>query len=266
MRRATAWQAALVLACGLAVGRPAAAHDSWLAPLPAARGTAFGLSTGNRYPVAEVAPPVESVAEAGCIDAQGQRQPLRPLEVRGAALRLQTESSGPLACWIALHTIEVTLTPRLVKVYLRDIQPPAGVAEAWAAQQADGLPWVERYRKFARVEHGLAQAAPGVLRQMRAPLGLPLEIVVDGDAPLRAGEAARFRVLSQGQPVAGLSVELVSERSRYGVWARSDADGVLQHRVPFDGAWLLRATLLEGGEAPGQWRSRFATLAFEVLE
>jgi hypothetical protein len=264
MKRPPAWQAVLVLACGLAAGRPAAAHDSWLAALPAARGSAFGLSTGARYPVAEVAPPVETVADAGCVDAQGRRQPLRPLEVRAAALRLQTEAAGPLGCWIALQPVDVTLTPQLVAVYLREIQPPGAVARAWAAQQADGLAWVERYRKFARVEHGVANASPSVLRELRAPLGLPLEIVVEGDAPLRAGEVARFRVLSDGQPVAGLSVELVSERSRFGVWARSDAQGVLQHRLPFEGAWLLRATLLEGDVEPGHWRSRFATLAFEV--
>jgi len=98
---------------------------------------------------------------------------------------------------------------------------------------------------------------------LRAPVGLPLELVIEGEEPLRAGAVARFRVLSAGEPVPRLAVELVSERSALGVWGRSDQDGRVQWRLPFGGAWLLRATLLEsdGGD---RWRSRFSTLAFEA--
>jgi hypothetical protein len=254
----------LALACGLAAVPPARAHDSWLTPAPAARGSAFAFSTGTRYPVADVAPPADSVVAAGCVDALGQPQALQAGAATPTALALHTAATGPLACWAELRPFDITLAPRIVEVYLREIQPAPPVREAWAAQQELGMPWVERYRKFARVEHGTAQAPAATLRQLREPRGLPLEIVVTGESPLRAGEPAAFQVLAQGSPVAGLAVELVSERSRFGVWARTDAQGRLQHRLPFAGAWLLRATLVEPDVQPGHWRSRFATLAFEA--
>jgi len=214
-----------------------------------------------RYPLAESAP--AGVEDAGCVDASGRRQPLKPAGGTETALQLRTVASGPLGCWATLGAYEITLPPHLVEVYLREIRPPAQVRSTWTALQERGLPWAESYRKFARIESGTDAASEKVLRRLRAPQGLPLEIVVLGNAPLRAGELTEFQVLSQGQPVEGLAVELVSERSRLGVWGRSDAQGRLEHRLPFGGAWLLRATLLESeGE---RWRSRFVTLAVDVL-
>jgi hypothetical protein len=252
--------ACLVLAASL----PAAAHDSWLAATPGARGSAFAMSTGNRFPVAEIAPPAESLAAAGCVDAQGRKQVLRAAASTANALGLQTVATGALACWAELRAFDVTLDAKLVEVYLREVQPAESVRSAWAAQLEQGLPWRERYRKFARIERGTGGATHAQLRRLRTPIGLPAEIVVNGDAPLRTGEVASFRVLTQGQPVAGLSVELVSERSRFGVWARTDAQGQVTHRLPFAGNWLLRAVMLEPDEQPGRWNSRFVTLAFEV--
>jgi len=148
----------------------------------------------------------------------------------------------------------VALTPALVEVYFRDIRPDDAVRAAWAAQLQRGGTWRERYAKFARIERGDVASS--------RPVGVALEIVTESDGPLRAGQDARFRVLSNGEPVAGLSVELVSERSALGVWSRSDAEGRMQWRLPFGGAWLVRAVRLQAdGE---RWRSRFATLAFEA--
>jgi uncharacterized GH25 family protein len=201
---------------------PAAAHDSWLVP---AAGGGFTLATGNRYPRADSSVPVSPKCAAG-------------------------------SCWIEVQPHEVALTPALVDVYFRDIRPDDAVREAWASQLERGEAWQERYVKFARIE--MADAKAGV----RKPVGVELEIVVDGDAPLRVGGEARFRVLSAGQPVQGLMVELVSERSALGVWARSDAEGRVQWKLPFAGAWLVRATRLHKDGM--QWRSRFATLAFAI--
>ena len=183
----------------------------------------LAFTTGNRYPRGESSVPVA----ARCIGG---------------------------SCWMETPTFEVALTPALVAVYFKDIRPDDAVRAAWAAQLERGGAWQERYAKFARIERGDAASS--------RPVGAELEIVAEGDGPLRAGQDARFRVLSKGQPVAGLSVELVSERSALGVWSRSDAEGRVQWRLPFGGAWLVRAVRLQPeGE---RWRSRFATLAFEA--
>lgn len=232
----------------------AQAHDSWFA---APQAGVLTLATGNRYPVAEVGVAAAGLARAGCVGAT--------LEVAAEtprALELRTGARGPLACWAELKAHEVTLTPELVETYFREIRPSDAVRARWAAQRGAG--WSESYRKFARIESGTDGALPAELRRLRAPAGGPLEIVIDGAASLRAGQEAVFRVLADGAPMAGLSVELVGERSAIGVWSRSDAEGRLRLRLPFAGNWLLRATLLEPEPAPGRWRSRFVTLAFEA--
>jgi len=243
------WAAWLLAAAVL----PAAAHDSWLTP-------ALSFTTGNRYPLGETGMPASSLGAAQCIDGLGNRHALQVHAETAQALQLRTNARGPLACWAELQPYDVTLTPALVAVYFHDIRPDANVRTAWAAQQERGVAWRERYAKFARIEQGTGD--PAVLQRLRAPVGAALEIVVEGEAPLRAGETARFRLLAAGDPVAGQAVELVSERSPLGVWSHSDAQGRVQWRLPFGGAWLVRTTRVEPeGE---RWRSRFATLAFEA--
>lgn len=244
----------------LALAGPAAAHDSWLEP---AGDGGIALRTGNRYPAAESGASAASVGAAGCVDGAGRLHALRAASETVTALQLRTEARGPLACWAELKEHEITLAPALVERYLREIRPGDGVRAAWAEQQERGLPWVERYRKFARIERGTQDSAPDVLRRLRAPAGLPLEIVIDGEAPLRVGQSTTLRVLADGQPVAGLALELLSERSPVGIWARSDAQGLVQFRLPFGGQWLVRGTLLDSA-GEGRWRSRFVTLVFEA--
>ena len=265
MAHASRWLLAAGLACA---GACAQAHDSWLsvAGTAASGPVALQLGTGTRYPLATSAPAATDLAQAACAGVSGAARTLRPGRQDATALAMQAARSGraPLACWVELKAHEITLEPALVEVYLREIQPPASVRQAWAAQQEAGLPWQERYRKFARIELARPEATPAELKAIRTPRGLDLEIVVLGDAPLRSGQPARFQVLARGEPVPGLAVELVSERSPLGVWSRSDAQGEVAQTLPFGGAWLLRATLLEPGEQPGAWRSRFVTLAFEA--
>ncbi|MBA2672054.1 DUF4198 domain-containing protein [Ramlibacter sp.] len=133
----------------------------------------------------------------------------------------------------------------------------------WAALREQGLPWQERYRKFARIETSDRFTLAPALRAIRKPAGQPLEIVVSGDAPLLAGNATEFQVLANGVPVPMLAVELHSERSPLGIWSQSDAEGRLRFMPPFGVAWLLHATLLEP-DGPAGWQSRFVTLAFDA--
>lgn len=236
---------ALLAACLAAVLAPAAAHDSWLA----ARDGRLVFATGDRYPLAESAPVARDVVQGRCVDGRG----------RTSSLRLV---STPQACWAELRELEVTLTPELVATYFTEIRPADAVRARWDAQREAGVPWVERYRKFARVELAGKEASPAVLRRLRAPVGMPLEIVIDGDAVIRTQATAGFQLLASGVPVTGQWVELVSERSRFGVWARTDAQGRITQKLPFPGQWLVRATIVDAdGEG---WRSRFATTAFEV--
>jgi len=265
----TGWNlllAALVVAAG-----PAGAHDSWLSPARAqvAGQTALALSTGNRYPVQEFGSSAAHVAQAACSDGAGPALPLRPLREHPQWLALAVDATdaaqAPLACWLELRPAGIELEPRLVQVYLAEIRAPAATRQAWADLQQRGLPWRERYRKFARIELADAAAAPAMVAAARQPVGLDLEIVVLGDRPIAVGEPLDFQVLRDGRPLAGFAVELVSERSALGIWRETDANGVLRHRLPFAGRWLLRGTDLRASrERPDEWDSRFVTLAIEA--
>lgn len=242
------------------------AHDSWLAPGPAGVGaTSLLFSTGNRYPRGESAPTVESVDASGCRDGTGKSHALRPLAGRNpTALVLQSTARAAVACWASLKAHEVTLDPRLVDVYFREIRPSDAVRQAYAAQAERGLGWHETYRKFARIERSGGRTPPEALRALRAPVGLPLEVVLLGEDLPRAGQPVELQVLSLGRPVAGLALELVSERNPLGVWGKSDAGGKLRFVLPFGGEWLVRGTLVEPGDAEGKWVSRFVTTTFEA--
>jgi hypothetical protein len=253
---------AMLLAAALV---PAAAHDTWLSLAEGSDGAAaLSLTTGARYPVAQIAPPPASLARSGCVDGAARSLELVAWGGAGATLSLSTATGAPppLACWVVLTEHEIALDPTLVQVYLNEIKPPPSVIAAWDEMRRAGREWKERYTKNARIEVDGGTDDPGALRALRQPVGLPLEIVIAGDRPLRAGERANFQVLAHGKPVAGLAVELLGERSGFGVWGRTDPAGSLQQVLPFPGKWLLRATLLE--REGRQWRSRFVTLAFEV--
>ena len=98
-------------------------------------------------------------------------------------------------------------------------------------------------------------------------MGLDLLITDHVDRPVRIGDTLTVQVLRDGQPLAGLAVELRSQVSPIGIWRRSDAQGRLQVPVPAlrPGPWLLRAIDLRvATNDPDRWDSRFITLAFEV--
>jgi hypothetical protein len=254
--------AALCLSAGAA-----RAHDSWFSP---SGGTTLALATGNRYPVQDVGPGAASVARSGCSDGESHAVALRPAREQPRWLEMAAGATDaallPLACWAELHAAQIELTPQLVQVYLAEIHAPAAVRTAWADLRARGEPWRESYRKFARIELAAAgDAPPGLRAAARRPTGLALEIVVQGDAPVAVGQPLDFQVLRDGRPLAGFAVELVSERSALGVWRETDAQGMLRHRLPFGGRWLLRGTdLRESAERPATWESRFVTLAIEA--
>jgi len=270
MKRAASRIAALAVLCA---ALSAHAHDSWLAPSrddsPPGQAV-LELATGTRYPVQQFGQSFGSVARSGCIGSGGGALALTPLHEHENWLDLVTKvGSGdgpPLACWVELGAVDTLLEPKIVEVYFKDIRPPEAVRQTWAALQARKLPWRESYRKFARIELPAAAGTPAQsLAAARQPLGLGLEIVVLGAAPIAVGQPLSFQVLRDGKALPGLSVELVSERNAFGVWRQSDTNGQLRHTLPFSGRWLLRATELRPSiRTPDAWESRFVTLAIEA--
>ena len=256
--------ASLALALTLAAG-PATAHDSWFETQPAlaegAGGALLALGTGNLYPLQETGIDARYLARQGC-RAAGQTAagaaPLALKALRNTPTSLLLRAPKPAAtCWVQLTPFDVELAPDKVPVYLQDIQATPEIRATWAAMQARGLPWRERYTQHARIELGPPSAGP-------APLGLDLRIENAGTS-MRGGTNLTAQALRDGQPLAGLALELRSDSSPLGIWRRTDAQGRISVSAPLPGRWLLRGVDLRVSDAdPERWDSRFVTLAFDV--
>jgi len=261
------------LALGLLIHAGGAqAHDTWLATSERdlrSGGTSFEMSTGDRFPRAEVAPEAGSLMRNACISVDGKRQRLQPERTDGASLLLRVrhgDGSAPLACWVEQRPFDLDLDLALVEVYLQEIRAIPSVRAHWEQLKAAGKPWRETYRKNARIEttHGL-NASPEQRAAARKPVGLPLEIVVEGDAALRPDVEHSFVVLLGGKPLAGLPVEFVNDQQAIGIWRTSDAQGRLTLRFPFAARWMLRGTWIEPRRGDNtRWDSEFVTLMLEV--
>jgi hypothetical protein len=273
------WPVVRRLACLAAlVPAVATAHDTWLEQRPAPAGRVeLGLTSGELFPAAQSSIAATSVIDSGCVSASGLRVPLLAGQTGPSALTLNAtgpRSGDPItACWVQTEPFEVALPARLVPVYLREIAAPESVRQAWAGHQRQGLPWLERYTKHARISlSGHPGAAPPSPSPSASPSpsqspspAMALDVEIEAVGQLRAGDTLRFRVLRDGQPLAGQAVELRGDMSRLGLWRQTDDEGRASVPVPFAGRWVLRATDLRPvPDRAGHWESRFVTHAFSV--
>jgi hypothetical protein len=241
----------------------AAAHDTWFQAISVQPGAAvLSLGTGTRFPQYQFPIGAEHLRSSGCRDGAGR--PLRLVAVRDTPTALLMQASGTrdaqgITCWAQLQPSDIELAPGIVKIYLEEIHATDAVRRAWAAMQARGVAWKERYVKHARLEAGSGPAAP-------APTGMGLDILLEGGRPaLHAGDALVFQLLREGRPLPDQPMELVDGQGRSGGWATTDAEGRVRFTVPGAGRWLLRGTQLQPSAAdPDTWESGFVTLAFEV--
>ena len=255
----------------MALAGTASAHDTWFTLLPGAAGRQLlALGTGNQFPAQEFAVGPEHLDRQGCADAAGAVLPMTPSVGNATALHLQAPNTAAgastgLSCWAQLLPHEIELLADKVRLYLDEIQAPPAVRAAWASMQTRGLPWRERYTKHARIELPgslPAKASPRAARES----GMAMDMLIQSaPAGLRAGAEIVVKVLRNGQPLAGLAVQLRSELSPIGLWQQTDAQGRVRLRPPLPGRWLLRGTELTAPVSGGtHWEGRFVTLAFEV--
>lgn len=239
---------------------PAQAHDSWFERLPgAAAQPLLLLGTGNLFPVRETAIGTEYLVRQGCQGAAGGVG-LTAVRYTPSALLLRAPASAQ-SCWMQLTPLDIELPPDKVAPYLDEMNASADLRATWAAMQARGVRWQERYTKHARVELTPGGAGAPVV-ELTAVNGLK---TLGMDATLqRLDGRLTFTVLRDGQPVPGLAVELRSAQPASGTWHRTDAQGQLRVPALPSGRWLLRAIDLRPSSSQAdQWESRFLTLAFE---
>jgi len=254
----------------------AAAHDTWFQPLPpTARGEqVLALGTGNQFPKQESPVGVRQLQTSGC---RGEGLPatrLRWVADQPAALVLRTALPAPagsaLTCWAQLVPIDIEIDDATVDVYLKEISALPAVRERWAALKAAGKPWRETYVKSVRIElPGNAGADSTATSTTMAIDGMGLDVRLDSPLPLRAGDTLRAQVLRDGQPLAGLPVELRNDLLAVGLWRQTDEQGRIELVLPLAANWLLRGVDLRPAadhpDHPDRWDSRFISLSLQVL-
>ena len=254
----------------VAIAVSAHAHDTWFEPRPADAGNvALLLGTGNLFPRHEYPIGIEQLRQNGC--RQGDAAPrvlARVADLPNAlALHAEVDAGLPVTCWAQLMPFEVELAPDKVRQYFRDIHPPQAVRDAWADISARGLPWKERYTKHSRIELPAPVAAqnPTALRPKPVAMGMDA-LLESGLQTVHVGDPLVFQVLRDGVPLPGFAVELRSDRSGFGIWRQTDAEGRVRIAAPLAGRWVLRGTDLRLSDSrPDTWESRFINLAFEVV-
>ena len=251
--------ATLLALLGLAAAVPALAHDSWLQPVP--RRGAEGLlllGTGNRFPVYDVGVDAHYLINPGCTGADGRPQALDALRNLPDSLLLRTGAAAA-SCWLQLTPFDVTVPPDKVPVYMDEVRPPPALLAAWAAIQARGKPWQERYTKHARIALPGPAGDIGPAAAQPAPLGMDMLLA-------EAADGLRLQVLRDGQPLPALAVELINaDQPLPGTWLHTDAAGRITWPRPPAGRWLLRAVDLRlAADVPDTWDSRFVTLSFSL--
>jgi len=244
--------------CALGV----AAHDTWFEPLPPLRAgeIRLALGTGDRFPVQEYAIDPKYLARQGCHGSvSGPVGALRALQTTATSLVLRAPVSAR-SCWAQLTPFQIDLQDDQVPVYLKEINASADLRATWAAMQARGLGWRETYTKHARIHLGEVSV------RSAEPSGMDLDmLLVAAPGTLRVRDKVVVQVLREGRPLAGFNVELRSELSPLGIWTQTDEQGRITVQPPLPGRWVLRGTdLALSASRPGEWDSRFVTLAFEV--
>lgn len=243
-----------------ALACPAQAHDSWFERLPGpAAQPLLLLGTGNLFPERETAIGTEYLVRQGCQGAAAG-QGLSAVRYTPSALLLRAPAAAQ-SCWMQLKPLDIELPADKVAPYLDEMNASASLRATWAAMQARGVRWQERYTKHARIELMPGGASAPVVE----PKALNDIKTLGMDATLqRRNGMLTFTVLRDGQPVPGLAVELRSAQPAAGTWYQTDQQGQLQVPALPSGRWLLRAIDLRPSSSQAdQWESRFLTLAFE---
>jgi hypothetical protein len=262
-----------VLAGWLALATAAAlGHDTWFdATRVGASEVVMALGTGNQFPLQEYAVDREHLRRSGCRSGDAKPVALTAVRDTPTALIVRARMSGEqlrleaITCWAQLAPLDIELSADKVKLYLKEINAPRAVHEAWAEMQSRGVVWKERYTKHARIElrgNDFVSSMPVPARPVDSGMDVLLESGLQNRHP---GDTLVFQVLRDGAPLADFAVELRSDQHRVGIWRKTDADGRVRIQAPLAGKWVLRGTDLRRSEQmPDAWESRFVTLAFEI--
>jgi hypothetical protein len=177
-----------------------------------------------------------------------------------ARFRINVSGSHVLAWESERFTAEIP-TPRF-EAYVEEAGLEHVVA-GWLRERPDLEVVREKYYRYPKAL--LASGLPGT--EAMHPLGMRLELVPLSDPyAQRAGSTVPFRVLFDGQPLAGARViAFTRDKPENAARVRTGKDGVAAMTFKQPGLWLVNVVwLLPADEAGFDWQSLWASLTFQL--
>lgn len=263
-----------LLALGLLLALPAAAHDFWIEPTrfePApGEGVALRLFVGEHFRGDAVARPAAAGLHRFVVaDANGPASaavPGRPGGDPAGLLRL----ARPGAYVVGLHgkPNRIELPADRFNAYL-ELEGLQAILALRAARGQTDQPAREIYSRCAK---SLLLSGPAAARGPAADraLGFPLELIAERrPETLPDGDALPVRLLYEGQPLAGaLVVALRRADPARTIERRSDAEGRVRLPLSGTGPWLVKAVHMRpaAADSGADWESLWASLTFAGSE
>lgn len=258
-----------LLSCLLSVftSAIACAHDTWLIPdrfevAPNSTVT-LDMTSGMEFPKLDVGPKPERVESAKCRLA-GKTFDITDKVAAPNSLQFKAElaDAGVATFWVKLPPRSLEIKPEEVKGYLDEVDAPASLRKQWAEMKPQR--WRESYTKHPKTFARVGQ--PQGDRSWAEPVGMALEIVPETDpTALTAGDELAVRVLNNGAPFSGFSLNAVAAGEGKGETKKTDNAGRVTFRLSKAGRWLLRGTnIRKANSADVDWESDFATLTLEI--
>lgn len=243
------------------------AHDTWLMPDKFSVGqkttVTLDLTSGMEFPKLDVGPKPERVESAKCRLA-GKTFDMTDKSAAAHSLQLKAELSEPgvATLWVKLPPKALELKPEEVEHYLEEVSPPEELKKQWA--EMNPKRWRELYAKHQKTFVRVGQSQSDT--SWREPVGTFLEIVPEKDpTAVKAGDEFPVRVLKDGAPLAGFSLNAVAANETKGETRQTDAEGRVTFRLNKAGAWLLRGTDIRKSTKPDtDFESHFVTLTLEA--
>lgn len=234
------------------------AHDTWIIG-PNEKGV-IGLSTGSHFPSESESSNKDRISQFAC-NSKGHSLPVDQVELPNQyfGFVIKPNSVGSQAmCYVVLKERQITLENLAVEQYLRDIKADESWIGYWSELKKNNKPWVEHYSKTAI--KSMSQPSQGLL-----PVPLQIRVLnAEHTRPPRVGQKVSFQVLLNQKPLPNQSIELLVDQAPFGIWRRSDNQGILEFTLPIEGLALLRGTYLYMEDK--KLHSHFMTYIFRIHE